>query len=431
VNEMLKKRTIISLVFVAFIVFAFVGVASGCTIGVASGKVTTDGRAMIWKIRDWSQKPNNEVYFNCSYKYKFVAVANAGERGVRMGLNEKGLALMNSNSTDMISAKKGPNAGEFQETAIGTCATVDEFEALLKKTNVSGRKTRANIITLDATGAVAIFETSGNEYFRYDATDPNVAPDGFIIRSNFAFHGWAKESIEHVPWGVDRYNRSSTIIKKLIDEGNLDYKNILHRNFRDFSEHWTSKPYSVPLEQQVSQEIPLGYIQCHDSLCRDITVSAAVVVGVLPGEESKLSTLWSILGQTACGIAIPYWPVGETPPEANGPKTAPLCDAARNIKTLVFDYPDAANCINTYKLKDGKGDGLWKILFPAEDRIFAETEAKLAKWRKSGPDVEEMLATESKFTKDALATLEDAYKKLQTWKPNRGKITKQNTAGKL
>jgi hypothetical protein len=34
-----------------------------CTIGVASGKATPDGRPMIWKTRDTSAK-DNEVYYN-------------------------------------------------------------------------------------------------------------------------------------------------------------------------------------------------------------------------------------------------------------------------------------------------------------------------------------------------------------------------------
>jgi len=217
---------------------------------------------------------------------------------------------------------------------------------------------------------------------------------------------------------LSRYNRTSKLLESFYADGKVSYKDILRGQMRDFSDK-QSEPLSVPFRAKWSQEDIYGYVECYYSICRNSTVSTSVFVGVLESEDPRLSTMWTILGQPATTIAIPYWPVGKTPVEADGEVTAPLCDAALKIKSLLFDYKE--RYIDTFKLRDNKGDGLWKILFPAEDRIFAETEAKLAKWRKSGPDAEEMLATESKFAKDALATLEDAYKKLQTWKPNRAR----------
>ena len=43
-----------------------------CTVGVASGRATPDGRPMIWKTRD-SGQINNEIVFTTSGKYKYVA----------------------------------------------------------------------------------------------------------------------------------------------------------------------------------------------------------------------------------------------------------------------------------------------------------------------------------------------------------------------
>ena len=41
-----------------------------CTIGVANGNATSDGRPMVWKTRDYSSARDNEVKYNTSFRYK-------------------------------------------------------------------------------------------------------------------------------------------------------------------------------------------------------------------------------------------------------------------------------------------------------------------------------------------------------------------------
>ena len=417
-EKMLKSKGIVFLLLVSSV---FVGSSSACTIGVASGRATADGRPMIWKTRDTYHK-NNEVFYNDEYKYKFIGVINAeeGDPAIWQGVNEKGFAILNSQSSDLKKFKEyssDKENGSFMRKALGYCASVAEFEELLKRTNNAVRETTTNFAVMDAAGEAAIFETANERYRRFDATCPNTAPNGYVVRSNFAFSAGEQNNTSRKK-SLSRYNRTSKLLESFYADGKVSYKDILRGQMRDFSDK-QSEPLSVPFRAKWSQEDIYGYVECYYSICRNSTVSTSVFVGVLESEDPRLSTMWTILGQPATTIAIPYWPVGKTPVEADGEVTAPLCDAALKIKSLLFDYKE--RYIDTFKLRDNKGDGLWKILFPAEDRIFAETEAKLAKWRKSGPDAEEMLATESKFAKDALATLEDAYKKLQTWKPNRAR----------
>ncbi|MCI0494174.1 T9SS type A sorting domain-containing protein, partial [candidate division KSB1 bacterium] len=148
---------------------------------------------------------------------------------------------------------------------------------------------------------------------------------------------------------------------------------------------------------------------------RSTSVSAVVFRGVLPNSEpAKLSTMWTILGQPASGIAVPYWPVGKAPKESDGPSTAPLCDIANQIRTLLFDYPDNSSYIDSYKLLDGNGGGIWKTTFPAEDSIFTVTEAKLEQWRVGAASIQEMLVTESELASYALETLQKAYSGMTT-----------------
>jgi len=125
--------------------------------------------------------------------------------------------------------------------------------------------------------------------------------------------------------------------------------------------------------------------------------------------------MWTILGQPACSIAVPYWPVGETPPEANGCKTSRLCDVALKIKSLLFDYK-SSRYIDSYKLCDGEGGGLWSTTFPAEDRIFEQADLKLSNWRKENPDIIEMKSTQEALASEALSVLEKSYCELKALK---------------
>ena len=112
---------------------------------------------------------------------------------------------------------------------------------------------------------------------------------------------------------------------------------------------------------------------------------------------------------------MPYWPVGATPAEADGPKTAPLDEVANHIRVALYTEPGAKTMeerplfINTRALRDENGDGIWKITMPVEDSIVAESERHLATWRASSPDVGAMLQTERTMAARAFAALERAY----------------------
>ena len=80
-----------------------------CTIGVASGKATSDNRPLVWKSRD-ATAINNEIFHNKSGKYKYIAVVSSGYESYSwMGINEKGFAIVNSVVYDL----------DYEETGFG------------------------------------------------------------------------------------------------------------------------------------------------------------------------------------------------------------------------------------------------------------------------------------------------------------------------
>jgi hypothetical protein len=381
------------------------GTMEACTVGIATGRATRDGRPMIWKTRD-SAGTDNEVVWVTSAPIHYLAVVDAGSPAAWMGLNERGFAILNSASSDLPGGR-GTGNGQVMSQVLGTCSSVAEFEAYLGRTNTTGRSTQANYLVLDAGGAVAIYETAGNAYWKYDANDPETAPYGYLVKTNFAFHGGGQG-------GIERYYRTSLLVPGYHAAGRLEPRSILRQQMRDFARP-TGEPLPIPFPDSWEAGKPAGYIHVDKSICRTSSVSAAVMQGVKPGEPATLSTFWVMLGQPAASITLPYWPVGPTPPEADGPRTAPLCDASRRIRDLLFDLPGADNrhFLDTRKLKDGHGGGLWPITLAAEDSIFTATDALLNEWRRRQPTAATILQAEGALAKYALGKLQYGYSTLK------------------
>lgn len=373
-----------------------------CTIGVATGKATADGRPLIWKTRDSGAQPDNEVKYNSTNLYNFISVNNDGATYAWMGVNEKGFAIINSVSSDLpgLVNSRGISNGKIMRDCLGSCATVAEFEAFLILTNTTGRTSKANFGVIDSTGAAVIFETSGYQFWKFDANDTNLTKTGYIIRTNFSVTGGGTYSRE-------RFQRSTKLIGDFYSGDSLNHRSILRYQMRNFSDE-DSNPITVPFTAKwyPSPSYRYGYLYNYLSICRSTSVSAMVVQGVLPqGEPAYLSTMWTILGQPATGIAVPYWPVGTTPVVADGPVTAELCDVANEIRTYLYDWPGYSDFLDSYKLLDGSSGGLWKITLPVEDRILHQTDSLLTIWRASPPVSDILLASETEFANLALTTL--------------------------
>ncbi|MFZ5515646.1 MAG: T9SS type A sorting domain-containing protein [Candidatus Zhuqueibacterota bacterium] len=411
----LKKLTRILFAWLIVFQFGYVNAASltsltgndECTIGVASGKATPDGRPLLWKTRDTSER-NNGIIYSTSKKYKYIAVNTVGGSTAWMGVNEKGLAILNSDSSDLPGGSSGPGNGTVMTNALGTCATVDEFQNYLDETNITGRTTHSNFGVIDSTGAAAIFETAGSEYWKFDANDSIQAPNGYVLRTNFAFNGAAAEGIHSGIYSIERYWRQEQLMSDFHSGDSLTYHSILRYQMRDFSD-FDSDPVPVPYPRTWIPDRPYGYIYCDVSICRTTSTSAVVFHGVQPQESAKLTTMWTMLGQPAAAIVVPYWPVGQVPTAARGTSNAPLCDVALNIRELLFDYAENSSYLDSYKLRDGLGGGVWTKSFVAEDYIFDEAEQKLNAWRSAGLNVSDMLLTESDLAGYALTALMDIY----------------------
>ncbi|MFM7207048.1 MAG: peptidase C45 [Planctomycetaceae bacterium] len=341
----------------------------GCTTAVITGKVTADGRPLLWKSRDTKSLPRNEVVVYEGDRHRVLAVVNDEDRDdVWMGVNSAGFCIENSLSRDLDVAgpQQGPGNGGIMKLALETCVTVADFQALLERTNDTGRRTDGNFGVIDAAGGAAMFEAGPRSFRMFDANDPAVAPLGSIVRSNFSTTAQgvapapAPDSLA-VTYSGERYARAC----RLIDDrrgADLDVGYLLRRVCRDMADA-AGNPFAGTVNGPAG-DLP-GSVNTSATISRTTTVSAGVFHGVKPGEDPLLTTMWVALGDPKFSIAVPCWvAVEELSDAVAGEKGGPLCSIATTLREWSLT-PDKDG-VETVNLRQ-----IWDDVWPVEDRLIS------------------------------------------------------------
>ena len=103
-------------------------------LSTVSGKVTLDGRPLLWKNRDTDYLRNHVAYVK-GEKYDFIADVNSDNfpdlKEAWVGTNSAGFALMNTQSYNLVEVKDGEERGAANGRiiyrALEVCATVEDF----------------------------------------------------------------------------------------------------------------------------------------------------------------------------------------------------------------------------------------------------------------------------------------------------------------
>ncbi len=399
------RKELVLIIVLIFVWCCFVFGQEECTVAVVSGKATVDGRPLLWKNRDTSTLDNEVAYF-ADGKYPYIGVINAGDRSqVWMGVNAAGFAIMNSESQDLEGDTLDAE-GYFMKQALMECATAWDFEQLLLKTNESGRETKANFGVIDATGAAMIFETGNHSFTKFDANNPRTAPLGFIVRANFAMTPVdTSKSYGHV-----RYRRANELFEKFVRQKELSHRTILRFIARDLANEKVD-PYPLPFNGQ-ENERPHGFVRTYHSINRFRTASCAVFHGVLPNENPLLTTMWVILGEPICGVAIPLWvAAGAVPIAVDGDSIALLNNLIHQLERKAYPDTSLNQYVDTRVLVNQNGHGLLPKLFELEDANFKMTEKRLKKWRQSLFDPKSVFTYESKLAAQSIKWLQRLNRK--------------------
>jgi len=379
-----------------------------CTVAVISGKVTPDGRPLMWKNRDTSSLDNKIGYFK-GIKYDFIGLIDTRDdkgENVWAGINSEGFAIMNSASGDLAQGlQQMSENGRLMRLALEECATVPDFEDLLEKTK-GKRKVGANFGVIDAEGNACFFEISNTGFEKFCADDARVAPYGYIIRTNYAFTA----PVKNKGGGYIRFERASRLFQAARSQGHLNLEFIIQQASRDLvNEKLHSYPLSDPRVYESSAPL---YINTNDTINRNSTVSVAVFHGVTSREKAYLSTMWILLGQPICSVAVPLWAsAAGVPSLVSGEGNAPLNDFSRALAS--FLYPDKRGHMRQYLnvsgLKNYSGEGVLAKLLKIENQVFSKTETKLKEWEKQKPNAKDMFDFEEKITNWIFKALKSSF----------------------
>jgi hypothetical protein len=371
------------------LIFIFAGsyCSFACTTAVLSGKATDDGRPLLLKNRDADALQNKLVYF-FDGKFKFIGLVNSNDKEnqeVWCGFNEAGFAIMNSasynlrmNDTTNLSDKEGI----IMRLALQNCATLQDFEKMLNELP-KPLGVEANFGVIDANGGAAYYETNNFSFIKYDVNDPSVAPDGYLIRTNYSFAGE-----ENKGYGYIRYQTASQLFESQIKNGKISFEFLINDVPRCLIHSFTKTDLTKNLPEEYSD----NYVFFRDYIPRHSTSAAIVVQGVKENESPSLTTMWTILGFPLTSVIVPVWILDDgTMPrilQADETGTAPLCNSALQLKDKVFSSQNDAseNYLDLSALMNKENSGVRQKLIPIEEKILAKANSILSVFRKNGID---------------------------------------------
>ena len=383
------KKILFSTIVALFLMVSVSPDAGACTSAIISGKLTPDGRPLLWKHRDTDELNNRVEHIARSkdVKYAFIAVVNSTHKEGEswMGVNEAGFAIINTASSNMrkYDEDAGDQEGTFMYKALAMCKTVKDFEALLKNKKHQPRKVEANFGVIDAEGAAAYFETNSYDYTKYDVNDTTVAPHGFLVYTNFSFTGTPDGG-----GGYIRYaNAQEKIFAKAIRKDGITPQWI----FNNLSRSYYNPLLNVDLTKDLSLT-PGGWFPDSDFIPRKSTASSAVIKGVKKGENPLLSVMWTILGYPPTAVAVPLFVAAgaDQPdfvkPNGNEDPNCALCDAAlaRRAKVFPLQRGSGKNYCYFNAVYNAEGTGYLQRLAPIDANIFTTFNEALEKWYSDG-----------------------------------------------
>ncbi len=386
----MKNVQLIRLCMMAIVIVCVWEPAWACSSAVISGKVTPDGRPLLWKNRETGHLRNHMVYVK-GEKYDFVADVNSDNfpklKEAWVGSNVAGFALMNTQSYNLVRGDiadddRGPKNGEVIYRALEVCATVADFchflDTIQKPSGIE-----ANFGVIDAQGGAAMFEVDEHSYKMFDANDPNVAPHGYVARTNFSNGGEL-----NLGYGYVRYLEVDRVLSKACAMGGITPQLI----FTDIARSFRNNILDIDLRSgDFNYPKTSGWFTDQDFIPRNNTSCSIVVQGVKKGENPELTVLWTILGYPPTGVAVPLWVKDNLPAMMSYNeelKAAPLSAASLKLADeKVFHFKQGGGTkhyLHWENLYNLKGTGIMQQLMPLEEKIYQEALPMQQQWYQKG-----------------------------------------------
>jgi hypothetical protein len=368
------------------LVAGYASTALACTTIIISGRATLDGRPLMWKNSD-TDIPFQSVLYGDQRGIPFLGLARNSSKhdataSVWAGTNAYGFSIMNTMSYNLSPNGDGARNGSVMRKALEQCHTVADFKMMLD-TMRRPMRLNTNFGVIDAKGGAAYFEAQSNGYKMVDVNDPAVAPNGYLVYTNFSYTGTYDKG-----QGYIRYMSAQHEVLPVLPSKDFTPQWIFNHLARCYYHSLMGVDFTDP---KTMAQFANGYIPDGDLIARHSTASATVVQGVRPGENPELTTLWAALGYPPCSIAIPCWvKLGRENPAIvlrdKDTHAAPLSDWVAKVKSTVYDVQrgHGVDYVHFSRVYNKEGKGYMQELRPIENEVFAMEAAKMKDWRTAG-----------------------------------------------
>ncbi len=384
------KKIEICIVFIAIILIQATDLMA-CTSAIITGKMTPDGRPLLWKHRDTGED-NNRIQFFKGKVYDFLGLVNSPDQTgvVWAGTNSAGFSIINTASYNLKDdeVKEMDMEGVLMFDALSECKNLEDFEKFLNNRKRPLR-VEANFGVIDAEGGAAYYEVNNHKFVKVDANDPKIAPEGYLIYTNFSYTGRKDEGMGYI-----RYKNATDIISKRSPFADITPQWIFNNLSRSF---YHSMQGIDLLKPEFSPERASGWVVDQDFIPRKSSTASVVFHGVKRGENPEMTTMWTVLGYPPAGIAVPLWVKGgENQPsvmvKSSQSNNAFACDKALYLKYKTFSLKrgNGGKYMNFNLLYNSTNGGYMKDIQKGERVIFDIYKEIIGRWRVSGINLQEL-----------------------------------------
>jgi hypothetical protein len=360
---------------------------AACTSVIITGKATADGRPLMWKNRD-TPDPQSYVAFFPGKRYSFIGLVNSSARdasSVWMGTNSAGLCIMNTLSYNLIEKRKGERTssdnGRIMRRALEMCGSVRDFVQMLD--TLHGWQIESNFGVIDAQGGAAYFEVSHHSYRMYDVNDVSVAPQGYLVRTNYSLSG-----IENKGAGYLRYRQADLLMSQGVKQNAVSAEWLFEKLSRSFANPLTGVDLS---DSRYDPNNGTGWAIEQNFIARRTSSCAVVFEGVRQGEKPEQTIMWLAIGYPPVCPALPLWVKGA---DTKLPRlvtldaslhTSPLCLRCAKLHDEVYAPLfgiDSEIYLHWSKLSNSAHTGYMQKAIDTERHLFQYAQPLIDSWRK-------------------------------------------------
>ena len=378
------KQFFSSTLIVALLMIGISERSTACSSAIIIGKATPDGRPLMWKQMDGPSTITHRITYVKGAKYAYIGVARSCKdknSTIWAGTNSAGFCIMNTSSPNLEEKGGNGNPGIVMRKALESCATIEDFEELLNNMK-KPMGLHTNFGVIDANGGAAYYETGNYSYTKYDANDPEVAPNNYLIRTNYSFSGRTDEG-----GGYIRYDNA-----KYLFENHPTQKFTPEWIFSSVARYYYHSLLNVDLHHELpNYAIDLDYIP------RLTSKGSFVFQGVKKGERAEHTTMWIVFGFPPVGIVVPSWVAGgehlpEVVTKVDHNERTPLWNKVLTLQHKIFPIKrgNGEKYMHFSLLYNAKGDGIIQKLQPIEKEIFTETYKKIDEWNTKSWDAKKI-----------------------------------------